>query len=71
MHLDMHQALRCHARSKRSRLKCQAPAVQGLVFAESTSRRAAIEYLVKFDGHTDYLPTLLRSSILRSPLLAG
>jgi hypothetical protein len=28
-------------------------------------------YLVEFDGHSDYLPTLLRSSILRSPLLAG
>jgi hypothetical protein len=33
--------------------------------------RAVIEYLVELDGHTDYLPTLLRSSILRSPLLAG
>jgi glucans biosynthesis protein len=29
MLLDMHQALRCHARSKRSGLRCQAPAVQG------------------------------------------
>jgi hypothetical protein len=33
--------------------------------------RAVIEYLVELDGHSDYLPTLLRSSILRSPLLAG
>jgi hypothetical protein len=33
--------------------------------------RVVIEYLVKLDGHADYLPTLLRSSILRSPLLAG
>jgi uncharacterized protein YjcR len=29
MLLDMHQALRCHARSKRSGLKCRAPAVRG------------------------------------------
>jgi uncharacterized protein YjcR len=29
MHLDMHQALRCHAKSKRSGLRCQAPAVRG------------------------------------------
>jgi len=33
--------------------------------------RAVMEYLVRLDGHEDYLPTLLRSSILRSPLLAG
>jgi hypothetical protein len=32
---------------------------------------AVMEYLVDLDGHADYLPTLLRSSILRSPLLAG
>jgi hypothetical protein len=32
--------------------------------------RAVMEYLVGLDGHMDYLPTLLRSSILRSPLLA-
>jgi hypothetical protein len=32
--------------------------------------RAVIEYLVELDGHEGYLPTLLRSSILRSPLLA-
>jgi hypothetical protein len=32
--------------------------------------RAAIEYLVEIDGHSHYLPTLLRSS-LHSPLLAG
>jgi uncharacterized protein YjcR len=25
----MHQALRCHAKSKRSGLRCQAPAVRG------------------------------------------
>jgi hypothetical protein len=29
MHLDMHQALRCHAKSKRSGQRCQAPAVRG------------------------------------------
>jgi hypothetical protein len=29
MHLHMHQALRCHAKSKRSGLRCQAPAVRG------------------------------------------
>src|SRR5271163_3645341 len=29
MHLDMHRALRCHARSKRSGLPCRAPAVRG------------------------------------------
>ena len=29
MHLDMHQALRCHAKSKRSGLCCRAPAVRG------------------------------------------
>jgi hypothetical protein len=33
--------------------------------------RAVMEYLVELDGHSDYLPTLLRSSILRSPVLAG
>ena len=33
--------------------------------------RAVMEYLVDLDGHSDYLPTLLRSSILRSPVLAG
>jgi hypothetical protein len=33
--------------------------------------RAVMEYLVEFDGHSDYLPMLLRSSLLRSPLLAG
>jgi hypothetical protein len=33
--------------------------------------RAVIDYLVGLDGHEDYLPTLLRSSILRSPLLVG
>jgi uncharacterized protein YjcR len=29
MLLHMRQALRCHAKSKRSGLRCQAPAVQG------------------------------------------
>jgi hypothetical protein len=29
MLLDMHQALRCHAKSKRSGLQCRAPAVRG------------------------------------------
>jgi hypothetical protein len=29
MHLPMHLASRCHARSKRSGLRCQAPAVRG------------------------------------------
>jgi hypothetical protein len=33
--------------------------------------RAVMEYLVELDGHSDYLPTLLRSSLLCSPLLAG
>lgn len=28
MLLDMHQALRCHAKSKRSGLQCRAPAVR-------------------------------------------
>jgi len=31
--------------------------------------RAVMEYLVGLDGHMDYLPTLLRSSLLRSPVL--
>ena len=29
MLLDMHQALRCHAKSKRSGMQCQSPAVRG------------------------------------------
>jgi hypothetical protein len=33
--------------------------------------RAVLEYLLKVDAHADYLPTLLRSSILQSPLLAA
>jgi hypothetical protein len=33
--------------------------------------RAVIEYLVELDGDADYLTTLLRSSILRSPVLTG
>jgi hypothetical protein len=33
--------------------------------------RAVMECLVEMDGHSDYLPTLLRSSLLRSPLLAS
>ena len=33
--------------------------------------RAVREYLVGLDGHMDYLPTLLRSLLLRSPLLVA
>jgi hypothetical protein len=33
--------------------------------------RAVMEYLVGLDGHMDYLPTLLQSSLLRSPVLAA
>ena len=33
--------------------------------------RAVIEYLCELDGHEDCLPTLVRSSILRSLLLAA
>jgi hypothetical protein len=33
--------------------------------------RAVMEYLVELDGHSDYLPMLLRSSILRSLVLAA
>jgi hypothetical protein len=33
--------------------------------------RAVMKYLIDLDGHMDYLPALLRSSILRSPVLAG
>jgi hypothetical protein len=33
--------------------------------------RAVMEHLVDLDGHSDSLPTLLRSSILRSPLLTA
>jgi uncharacterized protein YjcR len=29
MHLPMHLASRCHAKSKRSGLRCQAPAIRG------------------------------------------
>jgi uncharacterized protein YjcR len=29
MHWPMHQALRCHAKSKRSGFQCRAPAVRG------------------------------------------
>jgi hypothetical protein len=29
MHLPMHQALRCRAKSKRSGLQCRSPAVRG------------------------------------------
>ena len=29
MHWPMHQALRCHAKSKRSGLRCRSPAVRG------------------------------------------
>ena len=31
--------------------------------------RAVLECLLELDGHTDYLPALLRSSVLRSPVL--
>jgi hypothetical protein len=41
------------------------------VIAQLEVRWAVIEYLVGLDGHEDYLPTPLRSSILRSPLLVG
>jgi hypothetical protein len=41
MHWPMHQALRCHARSKRSGLRCQAPAVRGIVSVGCTRRRRA------------------------------
>lgn len=33
--------------------------------------RAVMEYLVGLGGHEDHLPRLLRSSLLRSPVLAG
>jgi hypothetical protein len=33
--------------------------------------RAVMKYLIDLDGHMDYLPALLLSSILRSPVLAG
>jgi hypothetical protein len=40
--------------------------------ADDRSRHAGVmEYFVELDGHEDYLPTLLRSSLLRSPVLAG
>jgi hypothetical protein len=41
--------------------------VEDLAPTTLASVRAVIEYLVEFDGHIDYLPTLLKSSILRSP----
>ena len=41
--------------------------VEAVVPTTLASMRAVIEYLVEFDGHIDYLPTLLKSSILRSP----
>jgi hypothetical protein len=44
----------------------RAPA-EALVPTTLASTRAVIEYLVEFDGHINYLPTLLKSSILRSP----
>jgi hypothetical protein len=41
-------------------------------FREDCRRHAGrYEYLVELDGHEDDLPTPLRSSLLRSPLLAG
>ena len=33
--------------------------------------RAVMEYLVELDGHNDCLPTLLRPSLLQSPILAA
>jgi hypothetical protein len=40
--------------------------------AEDCRRHAGrYEYLVELDGREDDLPTPLRSSLLRSPLLAG
>jgi hypothetical protein len=41
--------------------------VEALVPTTLASMRAVIEYLVEFDGRMDYLPALLKSSILRSP----
>ena len=43
MPLPMHQALRCHARSKRSGLQCQAPAVRGHSLPDAWGRRRAPE----------------------------
>jgi hypothetical protein len=39
MLLHMHRALRCHAKSKRSGLQCQAPAVRGLSLPDARSWR--------------------------------
>ena len=41
--------------------------VEALAPTTLARMRAVIEYVVEFDGHIDYLPTLLKSSILRSP----
>jgi hypothetical protein len=42
MLLDMHQALRCHAKSKRSGLQCRAPAIRGSASAECTVPAAGL-----------------------------
>ena len=42
MRWPMHQALRCRAKSKRSGLECQAPAVKGSKFAACTGLAAAL-----------------------------
>jgi hypothetical protein len=42
MLLDMHQALRCHAKSKRSGLQCQAPAVRGHKVCRCTAPEAGL-----------------------------
>jgi hypothetical protein len=57
MLLDMRQALRCHARSKRSGLKCRAPAgapkgnknalEHGLYTAEAVETRRMVAALTK------------------------
>ena len=37
--------------------------VEALAPSTLASMRAVIEYVVEFDGHIDYLPTLLKSSV--------
>jgi hypothetical protein len=64
---DDHEALEQAGRAVDS-------ALDEIMKAPPTTRagmRAVIEYLVELDGHSDYLPTLLKSSLLRSPPLAG
>jgi hypothetical protein len=41
MHLDMDRALRCSARSKRSGMPCQAPAVRGAEVCRMRGRRGS------------------------------